>query len=181
VAESKRQKYGQKINILNEKFYIPLSTNFEVLRLIKCDSTNNYYFRSSYIQPNGPASWSSGKSFCLLIMRCRVQFPFLPWGFFLEGKDSHGDHGLGGLVELRLKPLLILHIQISPSTSSERHKLHLMGIPTSEVSYTSATTGRENHEVHKEHVVGRIYIHTHIAKCGYFPQVPSNLATSLAI
>jgi hypothetical protein len=28
-----------------------------------------------------------------------------------------------------------------------------MGVPTSEVGYTSATTGRGDHEVHKEHVV----------------------------
>jgi hypothetical protein len=28
-----------------------------------------------------------------------------------------------------------------------------MGIPTSEVGYTSATTGRGDHEVHKGHVV----------------------------
>jgi ribosomal protein L34E len=28
-----------------------------------------------------------------------------------------------------------------------------MGIPTSEVGYTSATTGRGDHEVHKRHVV----------------------------
>jgi hypothetical protein len=28
-----------------------------------------------------------------------------------------------------------------------------MGFPTSEVGYTSATTGRENHEVNKGHVV----------------------------
>jgi hypothetical protein len=28
-----------------------------------------------------------------------------------------------------------------------------MGIPSSEVSYTSATTGREDHQVHKRHVV----------------------------
>jgi hypothetical protein len=46
----------------------------------------------------------------------RVRFPVLTWGFFLEGEDSHGDHGLGSLVELRLRPLLVLHI--SPSTSS---------------------------------------------------------------
>jgi hypothetical protein len=72
-----------------------------------------------------PASWSSGQSFWLLIMKCRVLFPALPWGFFLEGKDSHGDHGLGiytaerkpkklnglgSLVQLRLRPLLVLHI-----------------------------------------------------------------------
>jgi hypothetical protein len=28
-----------------------------------------------------------------------------------------------------------------------------MGVPTSEVGYTSATTGREDHEVHDGHVV----------------------------
>jgi hypothetical protein len=28
-----------------------------------------------------------------------------------------------------------------------------MGVPASEVGYTSATTGRGNHEVHKGHVV----------------------------
>jgi hypothetical protein len=36
-------------------------------------------------------------------MRSRVRFPVLPWGFFLEGEDSHGDHGLGSSVELRFK------------------------------------------------------------------------------
>ena len=30
-----------------------------------------------------PASWSSGQSFWILITRSRVQFPALPWGFFL--------------------------------------------------------------------------------------------------
>jgi hypothetical protein len=38
-------------------------------------------------------------------------------GFFLKREDSHGD-GLGSLEELRLRPLLVLHIHISPSTSS---------------------------------------------------------------
>jgi hypothetical protein len=28
-----------------------------------------------------------------------------------------------------------------------------MGVPTSEVGYTTATAGREDHEVHKGHVV----------------------------
>jgi hypothetical protein len=36
-------------------------------------------------------------------MRSRVRFPVLPWGFFLEVEDHHGDHGLGSLVELRFK------------------------------------------------------------------------------
>jgi hypothetical protein len=65
-----------------------------------------------------PASWSSGQSFWQLIMTSRIRFPALPWGFFLEGEDSHGDHDLGSLAELRLTPLLVLHIHISPSTSS---------------------------------------------------------------
>ena len=42
-----------------------------------------------------PASWSSGQGLWLLIMRSRVRFPVLPWEFFLAGKDTRGDHGLG--------------------------------------------------------------------------------------
>jgi hypothetical protein len=45
-----------------------------------------------------PASWSSGQSFWLHIIRSRVRFPVLPWEIFLEGEDSHGDHGLGSSV-----------------------------------------------------------------------------------
>jgi hypothetical protein len=40
-----------------------------------------------------------------------------------------------------------------------------MGIPISEVGYTSATTVRGDHEVHKGHVVGlekKIYIYIYI-------------------
>jgi len=33
-----------------------------------------------------PASWSSGQSLWLLIMRPRVQFPVLPWEFSLKGR-----------------------------------------------------------------------------------------------
>jgi hypothetical protein len=36
-------------------------------------------------------------------MRSWVKFPVLPWGFFFEGEDSYGGHGLGSLVELRFK------------------------------------------------------------------------------
>jgi hypothetical protein len=84
-------------------------------------------------------------------MRSRVRFPVVPWEFFLEGEDSHGEHGMCSLVELRLRPILVLHIHISPSTSLE--KLRLMGAPTSDVGYASTTTGRGDHEVHKGHVV----------------------------
>jgi hypothetical protein len=34
-----------------------------------------------------------------------------------------------------------------------------MGVPVSEVGYTSATTGRGGHEVHKGHVVALEKIH----------------------
>jgi hypothetical protein len=86
-------------------------------------------------------------------MRSRVRFPVLPWGFFLKGEDSHGDHGLGILVELRFKA--------PPGTSYSYITIHLIGttylrlrgVPISEVGYTSATTGRGDHEVHKGHVV----------------------------
>jgi hypothetical protein len=68
-------------------------------------------------------------------MRSRVRFPVLPWGFFLEGKDSHADHGLGSWVEFRFKA--------PPSTSYSYITIHLigttylrlMGVPTSEVCY----------------------------------------------
>jgi hypothetical protein len=33
-----------------------------------------------------------------------------------------------------------------------------MGVPTSEVGYTSATTGRGDHKVHKGHVVSHCYL-----------------------
>jgi hypothetical protein len=49
------------------------------------------------------ASWSSGQSFLILNVRFRVRSPVLPWGIFLKGEDSHGDRGLGSLVELTFK------------------------------------------------------------------------------
>jgi hypothetical protein len=86
-------------------------------------------------------------------MRSRVRFPALPWGFFLEEEDAHGHHDLGSLVEVRFNA--------PPGTSYSYITIHLigttqlrlMGVPTSEVGYTSATTGRGDHEVHKGHVV----------------------------
>jgi hypothetical protein len=56
--------------------------------------TDSYMFQLD--QPRGQSFW-------LLIMRSRVRFPVLTWGFFLEGEDSYGDRGLGSLVELRFK------------------------------------------------------------------------------
>jgi hypothetical protein len=94
-------------------------------------------------------------------MRLRVLFPVLLWGFFLEGENPHGDHGLGSLVELMFNAppgtsYSYITIQLIGTT-----KLCLMGVPLSEVSYTSATTGRGDHEVHKGHVVGDTGEKTH--------------------
>jgi hypothetical protein len=64
--------------------------------------------RAEFVKPifrTRPVSWSGGQSFWLLNMRSRIRFPVLPWGFFLEGEDSHGDDGLSSLVELRFKAL----------------------------------------------------------------------------
>jgi hypothetical protein len=75
--------------------------------------------RYEYIFSMRPASWSSGQSFWLLIMRSRVRFAVLPWGFFLEGEDPLGDHGLGSLVEFRFKT--------PPGTSYSYITFHLIG------------------------------------------------------
>jgi hypothetical protein len=52
-------------------------------------------------------------------MKFRVRFPVLAWGFFLEGEDSHGDYGLGSLVEFRFKVL--------PGNSYSYIIIHLIG------------------------------------------------------
>jgi hypothetical protein len=43
-------------------------------------------------------------------MRSRVRFPVLPWGFFIEGEDSHGDHDVDSLAELTFKAPLKGHV-----------------------------------------------------------------------
>jgi hypothetical protein len=77
-------------------------------------------------------------------------------GIFLQGHDSHGDQGLGSLVELRFKGpppkwyfMLIYHHSPHWDNVTAPH-----GVPTSEVGYTSAITGWGDYEVHKGHVVG---------------------------
>jgi len=73
-------------------------------------------------------------------------------GIFPEGEDSRGDHGLGRLVEIRFKG--------PPGTTFSYITTHiigtmqprLVGVPTSEVGYTSAMPRREDHEVRKGHV-----------------------------
>jgi hypothetical protein len=101
-----------------------------------------------------PASWSSCQSFWLLIMRSRVRFSVLPWGVFLEVEDFHGDHGLGSLVELTLRPLLVLHIYISQSTSSgQRNCASRAFQPQKSLTFRPQPAGGGDHEVHKGHVV----------------------------
>jgi hypothetical protein len=86
-------------------------------------------------------------------MRSQVLFLVLPWGFFLEGEDSLGAHGLGSLVELKFKA--------PPGTSYSYITIHLIGTSNCaswasqppEVGYTLATTGRGDREVHKGHVM----------------------------
>jgi hypothetical protein len=65
------------------------------------------------------ASWYSGQSFWLLIIRSQVRFPVLPWGSFLEEEDFHGDRGLGNLVERSSKA--------PPFTSYSYITIHLIG------------------------------------------------------
>jgi hypothetical protein len=80
-------------------------------------------------------------------MKSRVRFPVLPWGFFLEGEDPHGDHGLGSLVEFRFKA--------PPGTSYSYITIHLIGTTKLRLmgGCTSATTGTGDHDVHKGHMV----------------------------
>jgi hypothetical protein len=78
--------------------------------------------------------------------------------FFLEGEDSHSEHGMGSLVELRLRPSWYFIFM---------YHLRLIGVPTSGVGYTLATTGRGDHEVHKGHAMALVKnqyssIHTYV-------------------
>jgi hypothetical protein len=86
-------------------------------------------------------------------MRSRVRFLVLPWGFFLEGEDSHGDHGLGSVVELRFKALPGTSYSYITIHLVRKTQLRLMGVPASEVGYISVTTGKGDLEVHKGHGV----------------------------
>jgi hypothetical protein len=65
-------------------------------------------------------------------MKSRVRFSFLPWGFFLEAKDSHGDHGLGSLrvVELRF----MAHAVPLPCRVALVHTCHTAPLPFSDIA-----------------------------------------------
>jgi hypothetical protein len=100
-----------------------------------------------------PASRSSGQSFWLLIMRSRVRFTVLPWGFFLEGEVSHGDHGLCRLVELGFKApswyfIFIYHHPPHPNNVTAPH-----GRPNIRSPLHFGHNRRGDHKVHKGNVV----------------------------
>jgi hypothetical protein len=76
-------------------------------------------------------------------MMSRVRFPVLPWGFFLEGEDPHGDHSLGSLVEFRFNAL--------PSTSYSYITIHNVTAPHGRPKLRSRL--HFGHEVHKGHVM----------------------------
>jgi hypothetical protein len=77
-------------------------------------------------------------------------------GCFLEEEDFHSDHGLGSLVELRFKAPPCTSYSYITIHLIGTTQLHLMGVPTSKVEYTSATTWRGVHEVHKGHAVALV-------------------------
>ena len=86
-------------------------------------------------------------------MRSRIRFLVLPWEFFLAGKDSRGDHGLGRLVDLGLRPLLVFHL---PAYDHSHHRDNVVaphGRPNlrSRLHYRHNQEG--NHESSQEHVM----------------------------
>ena len=70
------------------------------------------------MQARWPASWSSGQS---LPTNHEVpgSIPSSTVGIFPEGEDSHGDHGLGRLVEFRFKG--------PPGITSSYITIHIIG------------------------------------------------------
>jgi hypothetical protein len=105
-------------------------------------------------------------------MRSRVRFPVLPWGFFLEGKDSHGHHGLGSFVELRFKTPPLIHIHISPSTSSGKSNCASWASQPENSVTPRPQTGREPTKSkgdvwwpwHKKIFKEPVFIHTRILR-----------------
>ena len=66
------------------------------------------FLLAKYILENDdarPASWSSGSEPLPTKLEVPGSIPDSTVGIFLEGEDSHGDHGLGRLVEFRYKAL----------------------------------------------------------------------------
>ena len=97
-------------------------------------------------------------------MRSRVRFLVLPWEFFLGGKDSCGDHGLGSRFRLKAPPGISSSC-ISPLTHHRDNVVAPHGRRNlrSRLHYRHNQEG--NHESSQELVVALeniyIYIHTH--------------------
>ena len=107
LLASKQQYLFGKCLLLYVQFWTPDDGRNDRLKHVECHSkikeicyngaSSWFYYRNCTILYFSlwPASWSSGQGLWLLIMSSRVRFPVLLWEFFLAGKDSRGDHGLG--------------------------------------------------------------------------------------
>jgi hypothetical protein len=105
-----------------------------------------YIYIRAWDQPRGQSFW-------LLIMRSWARFPVLPWGFFLEGEDPHGDHGLGSLVELRFKAPSCHFIPIYHHPPHRDNVTVPHGHPNIRSRLHFSHNGRGDHKVHKGHLV----------------------------
>jgi len=95
-------------------YYLINGTIFEIKPL----NTNCVFWFYLHIL-FGLASWSSGQGLWLLNHEVPVSIPGSTVGIFPEGEDSHGDHGLGRLVEFRFKG--------PPGTTSSYITTHVIG------------------------------------------------------
>ena len=79
----------QRVGVWNDRAVcVPPQFNFWIIwpNLRKLSHLRPLQRRSFTISNHRPASWSSGQSLCLLIMRSWVRFPVLPWEFSLKGR-----------------------------------------------------------------------------------------------
>jgi hypothetical protein len=94
----------------------------------------------------------------------------------LEGDDSYGDYGLGCLLELRLRPLLVFHIHISPSTSSgQRNCASWTSQPQKSVTLLSQLGGEATESIRdmwwhwpKNRILKSDCFSTHLYQCSVF-------------
>ena len=100
-------------------------------------------FRVFSMSTAGPASWSSVQGLRLLIMRSRVRFPVLPWGFFLAGKIPVATM-VWVVSRFSLKaPPYISSSCISPLTSSgQRRRASLASQPQKSATLSSQPGGK---------------------------------------
>ena len=82
-------------------------------------------------------------------MRSRVQFPVLPWEFFLKGRIPTETMVWEFWQNLGLRALLALHPPVSPLTSSGQRNC-ASGRPNLRSRLHCCHARREGHEVHKD-------------------------------